>query len=255
VESVDNAREEAAVSLHVSARQVNKAIDTYVTSAYEKVRAYERFHFLADLVAERLPDAGSVLDIGCAKGEFIFHLRERFPSCRFTGLEYSTRLLELARNEPRLQGVEFVEGDAASFDLGRRFDVAVMAGVLSTFDDYEPPLARMVDHLKPGGYGYVFGGFTSADVDVIVRYRNNAMGSRDWSPGLNMFSLHTIRAALEPAASSIRHHEFRISQPLPRSEDPIKSFTVTTESGEKLILNGANIVREFYALEFQKRRS
>jgi SAM-dependent methyltransferase len=242
------------VSLHVSAHQVNKAIDTYVTSSYDKVRAYERFHFLADLIAERLPDPGSLLDIGCAKGEFIFHLRERFPACRFAGLEYSTRLLELARSEPRLEGVDFVQGDAASFELGRQFDVVVMAGVLSTFDDFAPPLERMVHHLAPGGYGYVFGGFTSADVDVIVRYRNNAMGSREWSSGLNMFSLNTIRAALEPAASSIRHHEFRIAQPLARSEDPVKSFTITTESGDRLIVNGANIVREFYAVEFQKRR-
>jgi SAM-dependent methyltransferase len=241
------------VQLQTSAPQVNKAIDTYVTSPYESTKAYERFRFLADLILAHLPSAGSFLDIGCAKGEFIYYLRQLAPDCLYTGLDYSATLLALARQEPRLQGVDFVQGDAACFDVGKTFDVVLMSGVLSTFDAYEPPLACMVRHLKSAGYGYIFGGFTTADVDVIVRYRNNAMGSQEWESGLNMFSLQTIRRVLAGHATIIQCHKFHLATALPAAPNPITSFTVRTEDGGQLILNGANIVRDFYAVEFQKR--
>lgn len=237
--------------LQTCKQQVNRAIGTYVTSTYAEVKAYERFQFLASLILKRLPQEGTLLDIGCAKGEFIYYLRELAPTCAFTGLDYSDTLLTMARNEPCLQGVNFVQGDAADFSLGKAFDVVLMAGVLSTFDEYEAPLACMLRHLKPGGYGYIFGGFTAADVDVIVRYRNNAIGSQEWASGLNMFSLQTISRALAPHTVALQCHKFILSRPLPKDPNPVKSFTVNTAHGEKLILNGANIVRDFYAIEFQ----
>ena len=41
------------------------------------------------------------------------------------------------------------------------------------FDDIDDVLSVMIKHIKPGGYGYIFGGFTTDDIDVIVRFRNN----------------------------------------------------------------------------------
>jgi SAM-dependent methyltransferase len=232
---------------------VNNSIATYRTGSYEKYLGYQRFGFLYSIMKNNLPEGGEFLDIGCAKGEFIYFLKEKNCKLNFTGLEYSEELISLAKKEPRLRDVTFVQGDARDFDLNKQFDCALMAGVLSIFDDIEKPLMTMIKHIKFGGYGYIFGGFTIDDIDVIVRFRNNYAGSAIWESGLNMFSLNTVRKAIEPFCSEINFHRFNLSIDLKKQDDPIKTFTLNTKEKDRIVANGANIIREFYLVQFKRK--
>ena len=151
-----------------------------------------------------------------------------------------------------MQDVHFVQGDVRTFDLECQFDVCMMAGVLSIFDDYETILKQMLHHVKPNGYAYIFGGFTTENIDVIVRHRRNYAGSNEWESGFNMLSLQMLERVVTPLVKNIVIHKFDIRVDIPKKDDPVASYTVKTEEGKRLIINGLNIVRDFYGVELQK---
>ena len=76
------------------------------------------------------------------------------------------------------------------------------------------------------------------------------MDSGLWESGLNMFSLNTIRKKLNSIALDIKFHKFEITIDLEKQENPIRTYTIDTKDGKRLIVNGANIVRDFYLVEF-----
>jgi ubiquinone/menaquinone biosynthesis C-methylase UbiE len=234
-------------------KSVKVAIDTYQKSSYEKIKSYERFGFLFNNIKSQLKKTETLLDIGCAKGELIYLLKEEYPEIKYTGLEYSINLINIAKNEQFLKDVEFIEGDAADFELNRKFDTVIMSGVLSIFDDISKPLLCMLKHIKSGGKGYIFGGFNVDNIDVILKYRNNYQDSKEWESGLNIFSIDSVKKIIHDEIVDFNYKKFNISQELKKESNPIKSYTLNLENGEKLIVTGAGVIRDFYLIEFIKK--
>jgi len=96
--------------------------------------------------------AASVLDLGCGTGELAVTLS---PGRTVTGVDPAPAMLAIARAKPGADGVDFVEGDARSIRLGRRFDLVLLTGhafqVFLTKDDRRAVLATIAAHLAPGG--------------------------------------------------------------------------------------------------------
>lgn len=105
---------------------------------------------LCGLIAERHPHARTLLDVACGTGRYLEYLAPRFAA---EGLDILPSLLETARR--RCPGLPFHQGDMMAFDLGRRFDVVTCLfcsiGYAVTLDNAERAIARMADHLEPGG--------------------------------------------------------------------------------------------------------
>jgi ubiquinone/menaquinone biosynthesis C-methylase UbiE len=88
----------------------------------------------------------TVLDVGCGSGRndplFI-----QAGATQVTGIDFSPRMLELARAFTREAGVDgrctFLEGDFLEHKFSEKFDVAVALGVFDYFADPLPPLIRM----------------------------------------------------------------------------------------------------------------
>ena len=102
------------------------------------------------IVAERAPNARTLLDVACGTGKHLEHLRRRF-TCE--GVDLDRGLLEIAR--ARLPDVPLRQADMRDFDLGRRFDVVVClfsaigyAGDAAGLDATARSLAR---HVTDGG--------------------------------------------------------------------------------------------------------
>lgn len=97
-------------------------------------------------------DAGSVLDLGCGTGELAVALCE---GRTVAGVDPAPAMLDIARGKPGAGSVEFVEGDARSVRLGRRFELVVLTGhafqVFLTREDRRAVLATITAHLAPGG--------------------------------------------------------------------------------------------------------
>jgi len=127
--------------------------------------AYERFAAFYDVVmddpaprasrvnstiARYRPEAASILELGCGTGSILARLD---TGAALTGLDRSPAMLAIAA--AKVPGAQLVEGDMASFDLGRRFDV-----VASVFDSvnhlcdvasWVSMFANVHDHLTDGG--------------------------------------------------------------------------------------------------------
>ncbi|MBN9057114.1 MAG: methyltransferase domain-containing protein [Rhizobiales bacterium] len=96
--------------------------------------------------------AASMLDLGCGTGE----LAIAFSGGRtVVAVDPAPAMLGIARAKAGAGGVEFVEGDARTLRLGRRFDLVVLTGhafqVFLTQEDRRAALATIAAHLAPGG--------------------------------------------------------------------------------------------------------
>ena len=97
-------------------------------------------------------NAESVLDIGCGTGELAAALA---PGRAVTGVDPAAAMLDIARGRPGGTDVTWVEADARSVRLGRRFDLIVLTGhayqVFLTDEDQKAVLATIAAHLTSGG--------------------------------------------------------------------------------------------------------
>ena len=97
-------------------------------------------------------DAASVLDLGCGTGELAVALAGEWL---VVGVDPAAAMLDIARAKPGAERVDFVEGDARTVRLGRRFERIVLTGhafqVFLTTQDRRAALATIAAHLAPGG--------------------------------------------------------------------------------------------------------
>jgi SAM-dependent methyltransferase len=203
-----------------------------------------------ELIADRRPDfAGRCLDIGCASGNFLKAMAERWPDAEYCGFDVSAELLELAREA--VPGATFLEADAQTFEPDAPFDVIVAAGVLSIFEDFAPVLDRWLSWLAPGGHLLVFGRFNSRPVDTIIRFRNHHTDG-DWQGGLTAYAVATVSEHLRRRGDEFSFERFVPSFTLAEHEDPIRNYTLDTVDGRRVLLNGANVVAEYHFLVVQR---
>lgn len=97
-----------------------------------------------------LPNGGRVLDLGCGGGEPIarWFIAEGF---KVTGVDFATAMLDIAR--ARWPEGDWRQADMREFDLKERFDglVAWNSFFHLTPAEQQGCIARMAEHLKPGG--------------------------------------------------------------------------------------------------------
>jgi len=96
---------------------------------------------------------GPVLDLGCGTGRMTLPLAQH--GLDVTGVELFPPMLERARAKAAGLPITWVEADAREVHLGRRFGLIVESGGvfmhMLTRADQQAYLARVVEHLAPGG--------------------------------------------------------------------------------------------------------
>jgi SAM-dependent methyltransferase len=122
---------------------------------------------------------GQVLELGCGTGQKLIPIASDGHPC--VGLDASTEMLAEARRkaDKRGVGVEWVQGDMRAFDLGRSFDLVLIAANsllhLHRADDLVGCFQSVRKHLAPGA-GLVFDVFNPsvrllAEADGVRRTR------------------------------------------------------------------------------------
>ncbi len=223
--------------------------------AYKGSRSPKQHHIeTLDLIRSHYPDFnGSLLDIGCAAGVFAELFAHSFPKSSVTGIDVNEELLDIAKTEcEAIPNITFETGDAIRYKAEKQFNVITASGVLSIFEDFTEPLQSWISWLAPQGVLCIFGGFNSRNIDKIVRFRNNYTNG-EWEGGLSTYSIHTVGAFLDTLGVSHSFKKFHLKIDLEESEDPIRSFTKTTVTGEKIIINGANTIDEYFHLTIKKK--
>ncbi len=127
---------------------------------YADARSYDRL-FPGDeqavdfYRAEADRRGGSVLELGCGTGQKLIPIASDGHAC--LGLELSPDMLAEARRKADEQGVDvgWVQGDMRDFDLGRTFDLVVIAANsllhLHDAEDVVSCFRSIRRHLAPGG--------------------------------------------------------------------------------------------------------
>jgi len=114
-------------------------------------RPARRERLIRTLAATRLQlDGGDLLEIGCGAGFSVDYLDSDWS--RFVGIDYSERLIGIARQRHPGDAVEFHATSLEAFETGDRFDLIFLIGVLHHMDDPAGNLDRMFNRLKPGGW-------------------------------------------------------------------------------------------------------
>jgi SAM-dependent methyltransferase len=96
------------------------------------------------------PGAGSVLDAGCGTGRVAIELARR--GLDVVGVDVDADMLARARE--KAPDVPWVEADLVGVDLGRRFEVVLLAGNVMIFlapGTEAAVVANLARHLAPGG--------------------------------------------------------------------------------------------------------
>ncbi len=110
---------------------------------------------IAELIRRLAPNAKTVLDVACGTGSHALHLRKHGYALH--GVDIEPAFVRLARE--KVPDARFTEGNMASFDLGRRFDVVLCLfssiGYLRELAAVERALERFRAHLNAGGVALV----------------------------------------------------------------------------------------------------
>ncbi|MCC7376513.1 MAG: methyltransferase domain-containing protein [Verrucomicrobiales bacterium] len=98
----------------------------------------------------RVCPTGSVLDVGCSTGAFLFQLRQRWPQhYHGQGIEVSGAAIEYARE----RGVQVISDSLLTHDFGgTRFDVVTFWAVLEHLAEPGAFVRRAFELLRSGGH-------------------------------------------------------------------------------------------------------
>lgn len=112
--------------------------------------------FGQDLIEYLQPQKGEkILDLGCGTGDLAFTIAQK--GAEVTGIDSSETMIDSARS--KYPGINFQRMDARNFRLETLFDAIFSNAVLHWVPEKEKVIARMYEHLKPGGRIIVeFGG-------------------------------------------------------------------------------------------------
>jgi len=232
----------------------NKPSYTRQIAAYtsgRELKHHERA--LIDLISARVGDQENnktFLDVGCADGLFLSHVQDRYPQWRLEGLEANEELIERGTKSEIASQIVLHHGDAYDFVPDNAYDVIAASGILAVFDDPLSVLERWISWLKPGGRMFVYSIFNVQDIDTRVYFRNNFLPN-GWETGLTGFSVQSTQRHLEQLGVEFEFIPFDLPVDLPKSENPIRSYTVRTEDGRRLVIAG-NILCEFHHLVISK---
>jgi SAM-dependent methyltransferase len=206
----------------------------------------EFFKFLVRVAEPELTPGATVLDVGCATGEFLFYLQSLYPSLVLSGIDICADFIEKA--QIAIPNVKLSIGDiyAGSPLPENQFDVVFMSGVNYLFPDWEPWLRNLLSLTKRAAF--VFGVFNPEDLDVSAVVRRS--GDKTCSTSWNVISEKSISIFLD--GLNVRHRFIRWSLPMknPRAHaDPMRSWTIETTDCELLVVNGTQMVQRFAALQ------
>jgi len=236
--------------------------ERYLTSCMEKYNLYQQryadepregdkvlIQLVSDTVSTRLQagETVTVLDIGCSTGNFLYHLRKALPELALIGGDLAESSIDACRNNPQLSRVHFEVMDIFNLPV-RRYDIIVANAVAVYFDHplYERAIASVAKALNPGGSYLAFEWLHPYEQDIHIVEK-----SRSHPRGLNLYfrPFSIVKRILETHGfADVHFSPFNIPVDLQKGQacagnrdgdEELNSYTVKTESGERMLFRGA----------------
>ena len=140
---------------------------------YKRTEVYKQkqepkymFQWICDHIYSSVPEPRNMLDIGAASGDFLDYASARFLNCEFIGIERDPELVEIGNQNSRFQ---LTNGDAENLQFDDQFfDVVIMTGTHSIFDDFQPSFTEALRVTKTGGLIMITGIFNDYPIDTQI---------------------------------------------------------------------------------------
>ncbi|OGW82884.1 MAG: hypothetical protein A2Z83_05795 [Omnitrophica bacterium GWA2_52_8] len=169
--------------------------------------------------------AASIVDVGCATGEFLAFIAQQIPAIKkICGIDVIPDFFEVARKH--LPSAQFVieKIDNPKFRHPSRYDAATLLGVISVTFEPEIVIKNMLSLLNPGGVAYVLSNFNKDPIDVLINYRRSGV-SEQWETGFNVFSMRTMEDIVKKTGARHEWVDFRMPFAIPKTDDPMRGWT------------------------------
>jgi ubiquinone/menaquinone biosynthesis C-methylase UbiE len=125
---------------------------------------------IPEMILEAINPAKKILDLGCGEGGIISAILERFPKKRITGVDISTRRIDLLKRKFPKQN--FLCGDITNTPLkSKMFDLIICTQVIEYVGDDKKLIEEFYRLLKKGGFLYASSVIKKPW--AIYKYRNN----------------------------------------------------------------------------------
>ena len=134
--------------------QIKRLHDTFYKNEKRFSNPKQSFIKLFKILQVKPKD--SILDVGCANGELLYNLKKEYRENKLSGFELLPSLIKVAKkNLPSSINLHKVD-ITKKINVKEKFDIIIISGVISIFDDYKKPLKSLLKILKPHGKIFIF---------------------------------------------------------------------------------------------------
>ena len=127
----------------------------------------------------------------------------------------------------------------------KKFDVCILDGVHSIFDDLEDWLKNLLKLCNKKGSVYIFGSFNPEPYDIFVKVKDS--NKKILESGFNRLSLESLKNSMLKKNFSFKAIKFNINIDINKNnKDPRRSYTVALKNNKKLTINGLEQVSTPY---------
>ena len=186
----------------------------------------------------------SIVDVGCASGDFLSFLKSRIKIDESFGIDYSKLLIKKGK---RKSDFKFINKDISkNFDISKKFDFVTCLGTLSIFDDITTPLNNIFRLSKKGGFIFIFDIVNDHDVNVLMRYQNRKVNEKKWYSAFNYISKKDYIKKIKKInpKSKIKLLPFNININIKKTNNPMVAWTTKINNKTKIIV-GTNQILNF----------
>ena len=219
--------------------------DFEVKELFKKIAELAREFFSAQV------GGVSILDVGCASGELPYFLQKELQnSGQVCGVDLDSALIKNAQERFGDSGIHFETGDAASFALGRKFDLITATSLLSYFEDPRDVMQNILNHLTEEGLLIVTGLFNDYDIEVRLRYK--VKGQQEWNCGFNQFSLSGFSEMVHSLGFHVAVEEQVMPFDIPPGDNVLRSWSMMV-NGKRYMTNGLQLLWNIKILRISRK--
>jgi ubiquinone/menaquinone biosynthesis C-methylase UbiE len=222
----------------------------YSKSNISKLAGYDRIK--EGLKNINLKKVNKILDLGSGAGQVLYAINKLNYSGYYLGIDSDFNMINKSKKfykKYNYKNFRFKKTEIQNFKTNDKFDLILIWGVISFFDNYKYLISKILRYLNKNGVISIFSGFSENDYNIFVKYKKKNEKNQS---GLNMHSINDLEDYFKEKGFSISKKKFVPSVNLKKTKNPLGSYILYDDKKNKFLVNNLNIVRKFYFLKAKK---
>ena len=146
-------------------------VTTFAWEHHLRIYSFFKEYFLPLLIEEK----GSLLELGSGSGIWGLLFLTKLSNWNVVGVDISESSVGIANKMREVTGLSqktvYKVDDALSFASEKKYDAAISCFLLEHIENPERLFQNISNNINPGGYAFVTGALTAAEVDHITEFK------------------------------------------------------------------------------------